>query len=409
MKEHDVMIRLGALLAAGAMAIACSDDPTSTELNPEGPPMVLQVFAAENVPTDGGEFRPKFQLAFGDHPEIPLPDEDPVYGDDRQVNNAIARGGEAKLRVVMDEIIRGNSIEEVACDEIDPNSPPDTPENIYSPVPDGADPDDLKDCSGADLSRCRAVCIFEGRAVGILDENEDGAPDKLRMRDYAGCTILTPDDCEFAVGITCGDVHIPLDRNFSYYTPSGNQLLPAVDPPNNINGLGPALVLLPRHGLKTGSECTVTFRSEVKDKDGNGVCAPEGGDIDAGCQPGDTSRIAFTTEALLLEASDPEADQVDVPLTDPGVPQKTLIIEFNASMSNETLNGIQLEDMDGTAVDFSAALSATGETILLTVAEGLLPETTYTLTLTTGLTDRFGTPLPQEIVITFTTAAAEPA
>ena len=78
------MIRLGAVFCASALGLACSDDSSSTDLHPEGPPMVQQVFVQEKVISETTT-REKFQLAFGDHPEIPLPDEDPVNGDDREV------------------------------------------------------------------------------------------------------------------------------------------------------------------------------------------------------------------------------------------------------------------------------------------------------------------------------------
>jgi hypothetical protein len=348
--------------------------------------MVQQVFVQEKV-SSGTAVREKFQLAFGDHPEIPLPDEDPVNGDDREVNNAVARGT-ARLRVVFDEILKGNALEEIACAD-----------GSFSVVPDGADPDDIKDCSGPDLSGCIAVCIGASGPVGILDENEDGAADDVRMRDYGGG--------ELAVSIMCGDQMMPLDPEASYYNPSGNQLLPAVDFPQNINGLGPALVLVPLDGMKTGSSCTLTFRDEVKDKDGENVCAPQDGDIDAGCDGGDTSRIAFTVEPLALFGSAPEDGEVDVPLTDFGIEDANILLQFIAAIDPATLDAITLVDMMGDPVPFTAAVSADDAAIVtLTVTGGYMPETMYTLTIGTGLTDKYGGPLPAEITISFTTEMA---
>lgn len=382
------MIRLAVVLGAGALALACSDTDSSTELHPEGPPMVQQVFVQESV-VSGETARDKFQIAFGDHPGIPLPDEDPVYGDDRVVNNAVARNG-ARLRVVFDEILVGNYLEEIACAD-----------GSFSVVPIGADPDDIADCAGPDLSRCVAVCIGASGPVGILDENEDGAADDVRMRDYGGG--------ELAVSVMCGDQMMPLNAEESYYNPSGNQLLPAVDPPNNINGLGPALVLLPVDGMMTGAACTLTFRSEVVDKDGEQVCAPEGGDIDAGCQPGDTSRISFTVQPLALSVlgTTPENGETDVALTDPGVPDATILLPFIASIDPATVDAITLVDDMGDPVPIVPSVSPDDASIVtITVTGGYQPTTEYTLTIGTGLTDKYGGALPAPITITFTTGTA---
>ena len=382
------LIRLGAILGASALALACSDDDSSTELHPEGPPMVQQVFVQEKVVSDTAT-REKFQLAFGDHPEIPLPDEDSVNGDDREVVNAVARGT-AKLRVVFDEILVGNYLEEIACAD-----------GSYSPVPIGADPDDIKDCSGPDLSRCVAVCIGDSGPVGILDENEDGASDETRMRDYGGG--------ELGVSVMCGDQMMPLDPEASFYNPSGNQLLPAVPPPQNINGLGPALVLVPLDGMKTGSECTLTFRGDVKDKDGETVCAPPDGNIDAGCSGGDTSLITFTVEPLSLKRSEPEDEMTDVPLTDPELPDASIYLEFVAAIDPDTVGAITLTDMMGDPVPVTVAVSADDAALLtVTVEGGYQAETEYTLTIGTGLTDKYGGALPAEITVTFTTGMPEP-
>jgi len=379
----DCMIRFAAVLTAGALALACSDKESSTELHPEGPPMVQQVFVQERV-VSGETTREKFQLAFGDHPGVPLPDEDPVNGDDRVVNSAVARGS-ARLRVVFDELLVGNYLEEIACAD-----------GTYSVVPIGADPDDINDCSGPDLSRCVAVCIGDSGPVGILDENGDGAADDTRMRDYGGG--------ELGASIVCGDQPMPLDPELSFYDPSGNQLLPAVGLPDAIDGLGPALVLVPDDGMKTGAACTVAFRDEVVDKDGNTVCAPEAGDIDNDCSPGDTSRISFTVEPLALFESAPEDGETDVPLDDPAL----ILLTFNAALDPATVDdALTLVDDAGDPVPFTIEVSAENAAqVILTVTGGYVRSTTYTLTIDTALTDKFGGPLPAAVTLTFTTAAA---
>lgn len=382
------MIRFGAVLGAGALALACSDDESPTELHPEGPPMVQQVFVQERV-LSGEVAREKFQLAFGDHPGIPLPDEDPVVGDDREVTSAVARGS-AKIRVVFDEILVGNYLEEIQCAD-----------GSFSVVPIGADPDDLKDCAGPDLSRCVAVCIGSSGPIGILDENGDGAVDNTQMRDYGGG--------ELAVSVLCGDQPMPLDPELSFYNPSGNQLLPAVDLPDSIDGLGPALILAPLDGMKTGSACMLTFRPEVVDKDGENVCAPPDGDIAAGCNPGDTSLISFTVEPLALAelGASPEDGEIDVPLTEEGQTYAQIVLPWNAALDPDSLGAITLVDDMDNPVTIEPMLSAEdGAFLTIRVPGGYDPNTTYTVTISTELTDKFGGPLPAEITLMFTTAAA---
>ena len=383
-------IRFGSLLLAGAIAsVGCSDEKSATELNPEGPPMVRQVFVQEL--TNATPRRERFQLAFGDHPDIPLPDNDPTWGDDRQVVNAIAFGT-SRIRIVLDELVRGNDIEEIACAD-----------GTYSTVPPGTTPDDIKDCAGPveALGGCTAVCIGPSGPVGILDENEDGASDARRMREYG--------PGELAVALECGGNNIPLDRDRSYYQPAGNQLLPAIDltspnAPDNINALGPALMLIPQSGLRTGASCTVSFRPEVQDKDGNQVCAPPNGDVAEGCSGGDTSAIAFTVEPLALRGSDPGDGDTGVPLTAAGSPDAAIYLEFVAGIDVATLDAITLADADGNDVPVTAeALEDDPRLVIVTVPGGYTADTSYTLTIGTALTDQLGGALPQAITIQFTT------
>ena len=86
----------------------CSDIRTNTNLNPVGPPMITQVFVLELVTDpDTGIVRQDTQLAFGGHPDI---DE----SDDGVVNTAVALGNQ-RIRIVVDELLRGNFLEQIAC------------------------------------------------------------------------------------------------------------------------------------------------------------------------------------------------------------------------------------------------------------------------------------------------------
>ena len=183
------------------------------------------------------------------------------------------------------ELLLGNAIEELACAD-----------GSFSRVPIGATPDDIAKCAGPDLSKCtgdKAVCIGAMGPVGILDEDEDGASDDFQM--IAG-----------AVTLECDGQVMAHDLQQSFYQPSGNQQIPAG--PIGLDGIGPAIIIVPSdQGLKTGSNCTVKFNSEITDKSGNQICAPPGGDISRtdDCAPGDTSKISFGVEPLRLTGNDP--------------------------------------------------------------------------------------------------------
>src|SRR5690606_13571448 len=219
-----------------------------------------------------------------------------------------------------------------------------------------------------------------------------------------------------AVSIVCGGMSMPLSQEASYYSPSGNQLLPAVVPgdpghPNNINGLGPAIVLVPSQGLRTGSECTITFRPEVQDKDGNNVCAPPGGDVSAGCTPGNTELVTFTVEpmGIAVNGASPKPGETEVDPISPGEDtDAVLFLTFVARVDPATLDAITLEDGAGTPVTVEPTVSADDPTfVTIRVPGGLAENTDYTLTVGTGLADIFGGAVPEPILIPFTTGAGD--
>ena len=363
---------VGLTLAAAAVA-GCDTADTNTGLNPEGPPMVRQVFMSERVPNDNGGFVNRVQLAFGDHPDVDS------ETDDRQVTQAIA--GMNRVRVVLDELLVGNNLEEIGCAD-----------GSFSRVPVDADPDDIEKCSPPNLQDCTAVCQGPP-VVGILDEDEDGASDARRMIDYG--------TNELGVQLTCDGVNIPMDPVQSFYQPSGNQQITAG--PLGINSLGPAVVLVPTAGMRTGSSCELAFRDEITDKDGNRVCAPEGGDINRPCS-GAGVPVAFATEALNVIDSDPVADQTDVTVNDSGSADKSLFIQFNAQIDPNTVTAFALDENGTDRTGDVVVMVPQGGTLLtLQVTGGLAINTDYTLTIDTTLTDLYGGALPQTITINFTT------
>lgn len=379
----------------------CSDTETNTALNPAGPPMVRQVFALELV-MDGAVTRQTTQLAFGSHPDISGED------DDGQVTNAIALGSQ-RIRIVLDEIVRGNALEEIACAD-----------GEFDRVPIGATPDDIERCAGprdAIALTCtgpRAVCTCPGpdpanppvaciddpRPRGVLDADEDGAADDFRF-------------IEGAVNLECGGVPMALQttgESSSFYSPSGNQQITAG--PLGINSLGPAIVLVPRNaqcdvepcGLRTGSNCTISFSPDVQDKDGNPICAPPGGDITQNCPGvGDTSLINFQVEPLRVTGTDPTNNATNIPVG------QTVVLQFNANIDMATIGAVTLTDDQGTEVP-SVIMVSTSDAKLVTINPdaSLAACTTYTVTAETTVADTWGGTLPTAASFSFTTASCGP-
>ncbi len=373
-------------LGAAAIFAACSDVETATNLHPEGPPMVAQVLLQEKVKV-GAATRIRQGLAFGDNPGIESDPEETLY-DDREVTAAVARPGSQNIRVVLDELIVGNAIEELACAD-----------GTFSQIPVGTDPNDIANCAGPDLSKCtgpNTVCVGADGPIGILDEDEDGASDDFRMIDYGGGTL--------AVEVVCDDVSIPLDQNQSFYNPSGNQQIPAAA---GANGLGPALILVPNLGLRTGAECTLVFNDAVVDKDNQQVCAPPGGDFLSGtCSPGDTSKVSWTVEALAVSGNDPVDGQMNVPKVTSGQTFASILLQFNAAIDQDAAEGAISLDCGGSAVTIDTSVSADDPTIVTVQVPGGYPASSdCTITVGTGLEDVFGGPLPSNFVVNFTTAA----
>ncbi len=372
------------LVGVSTVAISC-DDPTSKEdLNPAGPPMVRQVFVTEKVTVNDSPRILEGQIAFGSHAAAFFED------DDLTVSTAIALGAQ-EVRVILDEIVRGNSLEEMACAD-----------GSFSRIPNGTTPDDVADCAGsADaIVNCTKVCIgSDGSPIGILDANDDGAADDMRMIDYNDDPLVT----ELGVALVCDGTSVPLDPEFSFWSPSGNQTFPS----NNVlgfRGIGPAIVLKPvaATGLRTGANCGIVFRPEVIDYDGNPVCAPTGGIPAEGCSGADTAKIAFNTEVLTLALSVPAADAVNVALN----ASAFILLAFNANLDPATLGSITLT-ADGAAVTINPLIQEDDTTsIIIMLNNDFLPDTAYTLTVGTGLSDVLGGGMTAPTVVNWTTGAA---
>jgi hypothetical protein len=382
------------VLASFATA-ACTTDSSATDLHPEGPPMIEQVRLVEIAPVAGDPRAAQTVFAFGTHPLATADDAHPV-------GNAAAEGN--RLRIIFDELLRGNNLEEIQCRAV-------VDEDAFARVPIGATPDDIARCAieqDALASRCPgsnplSVCICrnaagcavtrpdrtvelvaQGDPVGVSDVDRDGAADLTRF--IAG-----------AVGITCGTIDVPIDTGSSYWTPSGSQQKPTQ---GGFDSLGPAIVLVPQNPLPTGATCALRFASDVVDKDGIGVCAPPDGDITAGCTPGDTAAFKFTVESLVAFAS--SAVSTGQSRTD-GV-----TILFNAPVDIASVAGITVTEAPATSyTQFMVVAGQAADQIVIrwTAIGGLAAGTQYTVTVPTTVTDTYGQPLEQSTRFTFTTGS----
>jgi hypothetical protein len=373
-------------VAAGAGG-GCDDPPTATGLHPEGPPKVQQVFLKE-LYTEADQLRVRTILAYGTHDNIP---------DEREHPTTTAATNDQTIRVVFDEILRGNALEEIRCQTrmLSETTACVVPGG-WSRVPIGATPDDIADCAVADdlldesCAGPMATCLNEdGIPCGVFDENQagqldDGSADEARL--IAG-----------QVRIMCGSVDVPLGVVESYWQPAGNQLVPARQVPEG--SLGPALILRPANEgrMPTNSDCRLILAPDVVDKDDIQVCAPPGGDPAADCTPGDLSAFSFHTDPLRLTSSSPEPDTTGV-ATSPATIQTfwSAPIDVNTVQASVTVTPALVAPV----VTLSTNLSS----ITITSATPFAPSTMYTVTFT-GLADSFGVPLPAPVSFSFTTAA----
>lgn len=375
----------GVLLAGvSTVSISCDAPASKEDLNPAGPPMVRQVFVTEKVIVNDAPRVLEGQLAFGTHKAEFFED------DDGMVTTAISLGAQ-EIRVVLDELVRGNSLEEIACAD-----------GSFSRIPNGTTPDDVADCAGpADaILKCTKVCIGgDGAPIGILDADDDGAADDFRMINYGN----DPNNAELGVSLVCDGTNVPLDPESSFWSPSGNQTFPS----NNtlgFRGIGPAVVLKPKAdvGLRTGSSCSLVFRPEVTDYDSNPVCAPTGGLPAEGCSGPDTSKIAFNTEVLTLSNSVPLPDATNVALN----ASAFILLAFNANLDATTVSAITMT-AGGAPVTINPLVQEDDPTsVLLTLDDDFLPDTAYALTVGTGLKDLLGGSMTTPTVLNWTTGAA---
>lgn len=389
---------------AAGLAAACSQPSSATDLHPAGPPMVEQVRLEETYAVGASTGQVRVVFGFGTHPDATSDDAHPV-------TTATAAGN--RLRIIVDELLRGNNLEEIAC-----RFPVDT--DAFARVPPGATPDDIARCSAPQAalpSRCpgsdpHSVCLCasdggcptgtnpdgsphmtaRGESVGVLDEDQDGAADSTRF-------------VQGAVAIRCGaidaPIDVPIDLDSSTWTPAGNQ----VPAPGGFDALGPAIVVVPGPApgiaLPTNMDCGIAFSPDVVDQDGDPVCAPPGGDLTAGCTPGDTGAVRFHVEPLAFAVASPVNPQAQ-PL-DGDIQILASAPVDAASLANITVT----RDPGIRYTQFTVGIPSAQrpDAILIHWTPDLPPSTQFTIDVPTTVTDRYHQPPLQPLQIAFTTAA----
>jgi hypothetical protein len=375
---------------------ACTDLDSATNLNPDGPPMIRQVRLTEVYMDAGGQLNERGPLfAFGTHPKVTSDDDaHPVTSAKAEYKNDTDR-----IRVIMDELLVGNNLEEIQCRGI-------VDDDDYTKVPLGTTPDDIAKCAVArdvldkscDPTSPHAVCICandagcgdvaKGKPVGVLDDNQDGAADKHRMMPGA-------------VGIRCDSIDVPINYLTSYWNPSGDQNVPAK---GGFDALGPALVLRPGPimgttapaFLPTNTTCGLVFDPSVVDKQGIKVCAPPDGDITKNCSPGDVSAFSFKVEPLQLRNTSVQNDATGVPRMDP------VELTFSAPLDPTTINVVTVTEGTTPYTQFTLSQPATDK-ILITWTGTLAANQPYTISVGTALKDLYKQAAPMTATLHFTT------
>ena len=387
--------------------------------------MVRQVRMFEKYLDDGNPpiERSRRIFAFGTH-ELADESEIATNRPAGMVTTAAAlNGGSVNgLRVIMDELLVGNNIEEIACRGV-------VDGDALARVPLGATPEDIARCAGPDdvlpktcpASNRLSVCICQlptcvvgsrqimmGMPVGVLDIDQDGAGDETRM-------------IANAVNIRCGsggNINVPLDLDLSYWNPSGDQNRPAQ---GGFEALGPALVLTPSGALPTNVECQLAFADgtdkfpdmsnagmplpAVVDKQGEYVCAPPGGDVTKTCSGTDLSAFKFKVEPLVITPQSFGDMSTGVP---PNIGMGGTPIDFLANVPLSTASLMPNITITPAVPGATITIVGTGlnaRTIRISGPAGtnLQANTNYTITFMTGVTDMYNQPLPQPLVIRFMT------
>jgi hypothetical protein len=139
----------------------------------------------------------------------------------------------------------------------------------------------------------------------------------------------------------------------------------------------------------------------VVDQDGNPVCAPPGGDLTAGCTPGDTGAVGFHVEPLAFVVASPVNPQAQ-PLDGDVRILASAPIDA-ASLANITVT----RDPGIRYTQFTVGIPSAQlpDQIVIHWTPALPPSSHFTIDVPTTVTDRYHQPPLQPLQIAFTTAA----
>ena len=161
--------RLGIVLVVGLaldLALgACIDTDSNTDLVTAGPPEIAQVRLNEAYSDTSGASEVRRVFAFGTQPTATADEEHPV-------TTAVATG--QALRVISDQLLRGNRLEQIPCRDVvalDGNGD----QTMFSDVPDDATPDDIAKCAVSNAALAQS-CVGPMRDVHLPD------PGRLQRR-----------------------------------------------------------------------------------------------------------------------------------------------------------------------------------------------------------------------------------
>ena len=417
---------------AAMLLVACSDDESRTDLNPDGPPMIRQVRLVEKYIDNRNPMIPversRRVFAFGTH-ELAEDDEVASTRPAGMVTTAAALNGALvnQLRVIVDELLVGNYLEEIACrGQVD--------NDALSRVPVGATPEDIARCASptdvlprtCPASNPLSVCICQnatgclvdgvtlvemGKPVGVADLDKDGAADARQM--IAG-----------AVNIKCGPggtISVPIDLINSYWNPSGDQNRPAL---GGFDALGPAIVIAPSGPLPANAECQLAFADgtmafhdtqnpgsplpAITDKQNEKLCTPPNGDIASPCAAaGDLSQFKFKVEPIAIIQFPFEDNAVGINRTIGTPGGQSIDFLVNVPLAPASLSMVTVTP--ALPAGATIALIGTGNnarTIRISGPTGtqLAANTMYTITIGTGVTDIYNQPVTTPVVLHFTTA-----
>jgi len=207
------------------------------------------------------------------------------------------------------------------------------------------------------------------------------------------------------VNLICDGQSTPIDLDASYWYPSGNQQVPAVQTggiDGGLDELGPAIVVFAKQlagsaVLPTNANCGFTFDPSVVDKKGLEVCAPPGGDYTQACTPGDTSLIAFKTEPMTIQSSDFQDNDTGYIKTQP------LQFQVNVPFSAGALAAITMTENGAAYTTFTVTSPLAGQLAITPMGGSFAANALYVITFPATFTDTFGHGPPAPIVFHVTT------